>query len=938
MRSMVNSPAMANVEISGLQPIERPQQESLGSFLAGMLPEVNKAISTYKDENADYYMALGRNDRLNDVHREVSVLGRQAYEQGLEFQHIVNNQAILSGKFMEDVDSMDENNTTPEQLQERAKQYLDESVTNIYSAKTLSPEAKKTLYEAQLKENATYMKEINTKQQQIAKDATYKTMTNLSLTFARDLGTSSDTPADTVLKVEAFKTKMFNLERELDKEATADDITKRIGARLDTIFTKQLDTYKAGGTAEDVKSMEQLVNLAENFMETDLDLAVKLQTKAIKYIAEVQENNDSLKEREVAELVADWTLNPDGVTEEKVKGALSEIYGDGSLSIKGQTSMGKTILSAYTTATNKVVSGAEMLDPSLYESPSAALRAGFSEDKWVSASLEKLLQQTGDAAEAGYQLILKGNGTEYSPDAVRKGSESMFRTFSGYVTMGDAEVKNDPYGAKRQQDFARVQALYQQYKKDNNSKALDLLSGVDERYRSAFATVLENGGSLESVREALKSPIATTEKYKFVDQGINGVTADTLGLKDEVFGGTGGTRFNNISDALNDTYVSYVKAAMTASRSHIVMGVGSGDTNDVFSRYRDSGGLIQSPKGYSSAIVPIQAAKNLAKLKNNGGAPIGMDYIGKAIDAKREEYAKKYGVRPDNVIVVSNDVGTQFQFLAYDIESNLYGVRTGKPVLKNGNNTGINAGGMETTARLIADAQKYYSEDSRRKTTPTQQEYDERKSGVRIGRAVVVPLGTSRGVPVSVNSLYAEGVGGNKDLATMWVNHMQVMEGFATTGTSATDANTQKVSTVWANGITEKNATPNTIAMLRAANGDTQRIMDIQGGFMRSYYNKMGINKDLAKAGVPAPTASMYPAQFKQSLMLIYDAAWHGHNGALYGKNNNGVIAAMNAPNYAQGLAILKGTSVYNRSKANHRRNVWMESALKSHFKATGKL
>lgn len=146
MRSMVNSPAMANVEISGLQPIERPQQESLGSFLAGMLPEVNKAISTYKDETADYYMALGRNDRLNDVHREVSILGRQAYEQGLEFQHIVNNQAILSGKFMEDVDSMDTNNTTPEQLQERAKQYLDESVNNIYSAKTLSPEAKKTLY------------------------------------------------------------------------------------------------------------------------------------------------------------------------------------------------------------------------------------------------------------------------------------------------------------------------------------------------------------------------------------------------------------------------------------------------------------------------------------------------------------------------------------------------------------------------------------------------------------------------------------------------------------------------------------------------------------------------------------------------------------------------------------------------------------------------
>ena len=109
---------------------------------------------------------------------------------------------------------------------------------------------------------------------------------------------------------------------------------------------------------------------------------------------------------------------------------------------------------------------------------------------------------------------------------------------------------------------------------------------------------------------------------------------------------------------------------------------------------------------------------------------------------------------------------------------------------------------------------------------------------------------------------------------------------------------------------------------------------------MRAYYKNLDMPTMLKRAGVPAPSGAAYPPQFKRSLMLMYDAGWHGHRGALDkpAKGRNSILEAMNAKSYSQGLALLKNTSVYDRKNpTGNLRNKWMEESLRQHYNALGR-
>ena len=83
MPTMIQAPDIVGTEVSGLQPVMRPSTQSgLGSFLQGLMPAVNTEIEKYQDENQQKNIALGMNDELNKVHRDVSWLDRRNYEYG----------------------------------------------------------------------------------------------------------------------------------------------------------------------------------------------------------------------------------------------------------------------------------------------------------------------------------------------------------------------------------------------------------------------------------------------------------------------------------------------------------------------------------------------------------------------------------------------------------------------------------------------------------------------------------------------------------------------------------------------------------------------------------------------------------------------------------------------------------------------------------------
>lgn len=932
MATMVETPQAASVEVSNLQPVAKPEGSNLGSFLSGIAKAGAAEIGKYKDANASKNIALGMNDALNQVHREVSILDREYYNHGVSYQNVLSGQAQLQKKFQTDIDNMDVNNPDTEALFKTGREFMDNSVTNIFDS-NLPQQLKEQLYETTLKENATYQKLINTKIQQVAADKEYQTRLDMTAMLARDLGTKQFTPVELTDQVDAFKEKIAAGMRATDPSVTMDDVTKEQGIRLKAAFVHTLQTLKASGQASDLTQLNYLKDVAQSVLGEDLDLSNYIQGEAVKYESEIFDNNDTFKSREVEAQLSEWELAPESFTLDAYNTFVANIAADESLSQGARTRFINQATSMYTSVNKKLLE-AQSTDITLYDNPSDYQALGKSTDSWETDWVAKLLQTYPDRNEAGYQIMLKGgNGAEYSGGLVRKGSDLFFRSLVGYVSMTDSDAKADEFYGTRQENFSRAGQLYRAYKAQNGSKAVDMLSGIDPKYQDAFATVLENDGSLADVRAAFKDPIQMSTRSKNYDTAVGDRTniKEALGLRKEILGGHGGTRFSNIADAIEDSYVGFVQEALLKSKSQLVPNVANADGISLMGKASDKI-LLRSANDYSSIIMPARARQAINRYTVEGSnTPINSQYIAKAIDKQREAIAKNYGVRPDNVIVMLDDTGTTAQFYAYETEGILG--KTAK--LKNGNDQGILTGGVVSMARIKKDAEGLLKQDGVRPAAQPQ--------ATRVGRSVVIDRthSSTKGVGVKLNANYANAIGGNIDLGNELFNHFGVYEHFYSTPQTATDKNSGKVSTVWGAGITEAAMTPSERQQFAAARGDTQKIADLQGNFMAKYYKSMNINKDIQKAAIPIPNGGVYPPQYKRSLMLIYDVGWHGHNGGLNGtKTRKGVIDAMNAPTYDQGLAILRQTTVYDRTASENRnqRNKWMKESLRQHFKAMGKL
>lgn len=951
MPTMIQTPEIAGTEVSGLQAIQRQGAPSeLGSFLQGMLPAINDEIKDYQDENASKNMALGMTDEMNKVHREVSWIDRRNYTYGHQYQNVQNGQAILQKKFTDDVAGID--STDPEaanRIFDIGRDYMASTVQNVYDS-NLPKELKESLYQSTIKENAVYQQMINKKLQQLTADAEYNTRLNMTSMLARDLRTKEFDVPSLQLSVQTFKEKvrdgMMNstvqvwddsTQRFEAKVPSAADIQKETSLRLKAAFTNTLDTLKASGTSDDLQRMQQLSDVASMLIDEDLDLATYVQSKASEYQSQVEANNDSYKSREVNEMISGWELDPTTLDVDVLNREIARISGDSSLSIGARTQYINQMQNAYTSI-NKAILSSKAVDVTLYDSPSQYEAIGKTEEAWAKDWVEQIQKANGgDPNKAGYEIMVKGgSGSEYSGTLVKRGSEIFFRSLLGSVSMTDAEAKNDEFYKYRQESFAQASALYRQYKQQNGSKAIDMLSGIDDKYRAAFETVMENGGTLAQVREAFKAPVQMTDSYKYYDTAREGITADMLNLRSGTLGGAGG-RFNrNMADTIEQPYVDMVKEVLGTSKHSFVANTKGTSPYSLLSAAKGTI-LLDSPAGYSSAIIPSRARAAMNQYKVEGtNTPIGNAYIGKAFDAQREAIAKQYGTRPDNVIVRVDDTGQTAQFYAYKIEKDWGGLREGEYSLANGNANGVLSGGVVSMARIKKEAEGFYKQDNTRKPEKVQE-------GTRIGGAVIIDKssGSKRGIGVKVNALYAEGMGGNVDLAKDWVSHMSSYEGFVSRPRVVTDQNTGKESRIYAMGVTEANmGDEKTKKMFADAVGNPQRLMDIQGGFMRAYYKNLDMPTMLKRAGIPAPTGAAYPPQFKRSLMLMYDAGWHGHRGALDkpAKGRNSILEAMNAKSYAQGLALLKNTSVYDRKNpTGNLRNKWMEESLRQHYNALGR-
>ena len=437
--------------------------------------------------------------------------------------------------------------------------------------------------------------------------------------------------------------------------------------------------------------------------------------------------------------------------------------------------------------------------------------------------------------------------------------------------------------------------------------------------------MFEKGGTLEDVRALLTSVVPVKMRMESVSNAINDKTAiaKELALDAEFTSKHGGRFTKSMSDGVNDKFIFSYQAALTADQAYYADTESASSIKAMAAKRARYGADVKSPAGYNTAIFTIPAAKQAATWTSEDGVKMGSDFVGLALDDMREVVAKERGVSASNIIITSDKGGNTINFQVW--ESAGWNGK-GEPTLKDT--------ATYSMARVKTVAQRIYKTANERKQS--QAGLDHISSNTPVGQLTVQDASTGQISTVQVPADYANALGGNIPLGKDWLVHMQYMESFTANRLQTKDANTGRISHVYGQGMTEN--TLQRMGLLdeaKAAVGSPQKMIQVQGKFMRMYYKYL---PNAAKAvGVPMPTSGVYPSNMKAPLMLVLDEMWH--NGSIYNpkKPSRSMHAAMTAKTYAAGEAILKRLNTYNRSsKKDTKRNKFMRNALKQHYKNRG--
>lgn len=929
MGSLVQSPEVADALVSGIQASVTPTGSGggIGSFLSKLLPAANAELENYAKENKAHNLALGQNDKLNGMVREAGLLNRKDYAQGRAYQGVVNGQIILAKDFTAYMNNLKAEEFDPDEVYKRGQEFTAQTIEVINSSK-LDPELKAQLYNSNIKENATYMVGIDKKVAKFKDDAEQQTRVNEVAALTLKLKSTDQTAAEVAVGIEAFIERRDTSLQLSYPEMTAEQRRENIFKDLDVGFTNLLDSINIDGLDTDAPTFEHISALTDHLVELGaVDLANKVQTKSNEVYTAIREQNVASKEFKFSVTKDKWEADPTLATAEDVKRIMIELSKDSSIPLADRLGLAAKYHNIYMSAQEKLLKAKVVLNP-MQHSITSYYAMGKTERDLVEDVAALILPQHPDnPAEGGLALMNYGMDVkgEYSPLMVKKGAETFFRSLESYVRKTDAEVANDPYSQDRNEVFGTAMQMYQKYQRTSPEKARDLLSGVPENQIDAYATVFEKGGTLEDVRALLTSVVPVKMRMESIATAIGDKTAiaKELALDAEFTSKHGGRFTKSMSDGVNDKFVYAYQAALTADQAYYADTESASSIKAMAAKRARYGADVTSPAGYNTAIFTIPAAKQMATWTSDNGVVMGQEFVGLALDDMREVVAKERKTSPSNIVITSDKGGNTINFQVW--ESGGWNGK-GEPTLKDT--------AAYSMARVKTVAQRIYKTANERKES--QAGLDHISSNTPVGQLTVQDARTKQVSTVQVPADYANALGGNIPLGKDWLVHMQYMESFTANRLQTKDANSKRISYVYGQGMTEDTLTRmGMLGEAKAAVGNPQKMIQVQGKFMRKYY------KDLpaaAKAvGVPMPTTGVYPSSMKAPLMLVLDEMWH--SGSIYNTKNpsRSMHAAMNAKSHAAGEAILKKLNTYNRSaKKDTKRNKFMRNALKQHYKNRG--
>ena len=176
----VDLPNVATPTLTRLQAGEPVIRKApMSTFLQSVLPQIREGIQGYQDENKARLLALGMNDEMNNVQREVSWIDQRNYTQGQEYQQIISSQLYQEEEFNKYVESeLRKPNADPDLIWDKAQEFLRTNVEAVANSK-LDPDIKEGLYETNLKRNLAFQKVVSDTMQKVTKERFEFNRTNM---------------------------------------------------------------------------------------------------------------------------------------------------------------------------------------------------------------------------------------------------------------------------------------------------------------------------------------------------------------------------------------------------------------------------------------------------------------------------------------------------------------------------------------------------------------------------------------------------------------------------------------------------------------------------------------------------------------------------------------------------------------------------------------
>lgn len=990
MPTLVQQPAIADTQVSQLQAVAEPvkvESSGLSSFIMGILPVATKFVADKQEEGKDYNLALGMNDELNGVARDVSFLDRKYYKHGRDLQTIQTAMTVRDSSTASQLKVRLEANPelmdNPDELLAEYEQGNKAIVDSIFES-DLPSDIKVKSYEAQLQSHAAQIKQVRGVIKEAAIGQEIKGRSSRNESFLGKVLNSDTTTEDMDLAYGQFKSAAqaaISKRDDLTQDQKDDMYAKEITVALDNAVTlvannTTLDTAMNLNIISKLKAVvnkhvvnphlgvdghSKLIATQDKLNALDTKLAVSRE-KIVDY-----NHSQSLLPYEVGTESVDADTFRTNVAAIHAKVASRELTPEqGERQVADNVRLYNKTLAAKVAAEGEPLAGVDIVEGNMSKSHFVDMYESTPEEydkRVMSVFMRRNSESPSGRVQAGLDALDwtdKGGGGEYNPALRRQAANLVMNNLVQFLNDPNSP-KTEGFG-RADQNWNLLVGKAQVYIQSSAPHMVDDLLGdttLTDAQRMQLRTVLTKGGTLKEAIQSFQTANDTQANIQSFKAGVDKWDVKSMGMSNwfgvssNLVGWKGSTTGSLLavsdrpnaapSSIIRQTQANNIRNIARNSDSELSARYGVLGDDAAISELARAGQIIPSRSRYNATTLNASTA---AVVHNIPSIPEGVrgQYVSVAMDAIAGAYAKQANVDTNNVFITTHDRNNKYVYISHLDKSGGMSDPVLRPVgdviriadtAYKAQVQGAASKPFKVTKPIVGNGELSGDAWGRGTTKSTPQySYDSRAS---IGTLRVTALDAAnkgKTFNVEIPAVAVEMYNGNADLTKMAFNHLSKYEGFHLGVGGVTAKGSGKVSENIAFQVSlTKQGKPNISkewdTKARAAAGNPQKLVNFQAEFLAANYKVL--QNDARSVGIPVATSKMYPEAHEDTQMYLLNLVYHGGTGT-----RSSVRNTLTQPTVHKGMQALLSLDAYQKSGDEAR--IFLRNALFKHYRNMGKL